>query len=116
SFADPGADQVLLGSQTAFPTPGRTSTTTMLFVTTPQFSGTFPTQPCTMFGITGTMNIGASVSVTVNDAITGCTTTIQGAFTFEPSDMTCHVTTTPPQASFTATTIHASNKVILNNT
>ncbi|HXO42035.1 MAG TPA: IPT/TIG domain-containing protein [Thermoanaerobaculia bacterium] len=117
SFADPGADQVLLGQQAAFPTPGRTSTTSTLFVTTPQFSGTFPTQPCIgVGGLTGTMNIGASVSVTVNDAVTSCTTTIQGAFTFEPNDTTCHVTPTPPQAAFTITTIHASNKVILNNT
>jgi hypothetical protein len=117
SFADPGADQVLLGQQTAFPTPGFTSTTSMLFVTTPQFSGTFPTQPCIgKCGLTGTMNIGASVSLTVNDAVTSCTTTIQGAFTFEPADMSCHVTTTPPQAAFTITTIKGSNKVILNNT
>lgn len=103
SFADPGADQVLLGQQAAFPTPGRTSTTTMLFVTTPQFTGTFPTQPCTASdGTQGTMNIGASVSVTINDAITSCTTTIQGAFTFEPNDTKCHSTTppTPPTASF----------------
>ncbi|HEY6321615.1 MAG TPA: IPT/TIG domain-containing protein [Thermoanaerobaculia bacterium] len=117
SFADPGADQVLLGQQAAFPTQGRTSTTTMLFVTTPQFTGTFPTQPCTgQCGLTGTMNIGASVSVTLNDAITSCTTTLQGAFTYEPADMSCHVTTTPPQAAFTATAVHASNEVILNNT
>jgi PKD repeat protein len=117
SFADPGADQVLLGQQTAFPTPGRTSTTSTLFVTTPQFTGTFPTQPCVgVGGLTGTMNIGASVSLTVNDAVTSCTTTLQGAFTYEPADTSCHVTTTPPQASFTVTTIHASNKVILNNT
>ncbi len=117
SFADPGADQVLLGQQTAFPTPGRTSTTSMLFVTTPQFTGTFPTQPCVgVGGLTGTMNVGASVSITVNDAVTSCTTTIQGAFTYEPNDVSCHVTTTPPQAAFTATPVHASNEVILNNT
>jgi PKD domain/IPT/TIG domain len=102
SFADPGADQVLLGQQAAFPTPGRTSTTSTLFVTTPQFTGTFPTQPCTVGGQPGTMNIGASVALTVNDAVTACTTTIQGVFTFEPNDAICHPTTppTPPTASF----------------
>jgi hypothetical protein len=108
SFADPGADQVLLGQQAAFPTPGRTSTTSTLFVTTPQFTGTFPTQPCTGTGGTqGTMNIGASVNVTINDAVTSCTTTIQGAFTYEPNDTTCHVTVVPPPAlvaGFTDTT------------
>jgi hypothetical protein len=104
AFADPGADQVLLGQQAAFPTPGRTSTTTMLFVTTPQFTGTFPTQPCTKNGTQGTMNIGASVSLTVNDAVTSCTTTIQGAFTYEPDNTMCN--TTPPTklaANFTET-------------
>jgi PKD repeat protein len=116
SFPDPGASQVLLGTQTAFPTPGRTSTTTTLFVTTPQFTGTFPTQACIgVGGLTGTMNIGASVSITINDAITSCNTTIMGAFTYEPNDTSCHVMTTPPQAAFTATPVHASNKVILNN-
>jgi hypothetical protein len=117
SFADPGGDQILLGQQAAFPASGCPSTTSMLFVTTPQFGGTFPTQPCIgKCGVTGTMNIGASVSLTVNDAVTSCTTTIQGAFTFEPDDVSCHVTTTPPQAAFTATPMKGNNTVILNNT
>ena len=96
SFADPGGDQVLLGQQAAFPASGCQSTTSTLFVTTPQFSGTFPTQPCTKGGTQGTMNIGASVSLTVNDAVTSCTATIQGAFTYEPDDTMCHTTVTPP--------------------
>jgi len=107
TFADPGADQVLLGQEAAFPASGFTSSTTMLFVTTPQFTGTFPTQPCMVGNNVGTMNIGASVSLTVNDAVTGCTVTVAGAFTFEPNDVMCHATITPPPAlvaSFTDTT------------
>jgi len=105
-FPDPGASQVLIGTQAAFPTAGRTSTTSTLFVTTPQFTGTFPTVPCTVGNNTGTMNVGQSESITINDAVTSCTTTITGAFTFEPNDTSCHVTITPPPklvAGFTFT-------------
>jgi hypothetical protein len=116
-FPDPGASQVLIGQQAAFPTPGRTSTTSTLFVTTPQFNGTFPTVPCTgVGGLTGQMNVGQTENITVNDAITSCTTLLTGAFTFEPNDTSCHVTPTPPTAAFTATPEHGNNTVILNNT
>jgi hypothetical protein len=120
SFPDPFRTQVLLGQQTAFPTPGTTPTTTTLFVTTPPFSGTFPTQPCTGFGAcggTGTQNIPQTVSVTLTDAITSCTTTAAGAFTYLPSDASCH--TTPPaapQAAFTVTVPSGSPKAFFNNT
>jgi PKD repeat protein len=99
-FIDPGQTQVQIGQQAAFATPGLTSTVNDLFVTTPPFSGTFPTQPCTSGGLTGTMNVGQVESVTVTDAITSCTTTLAGAFTFEPTDTSCQVTVAPPTASF----------------
>jgi hypothetical protein len=118
SFPDAGRTQVLLGTQAAFPTPGTTSTTTTLFVTTPPFTGTFPTQPCTVGTATGTQNIGQSVNVTVTDAITSCSTTVNGAFTFLPNDTTCHLPPPPPvvkpTASFTFTSVGL--KVAFNDT
>jgi PKD repeat protein len=118
SFPDAARTQVLLGQQAAFPTPGTTSTTSTLFVTTPTFTGTFPTQPCVgPGGVTGTQNIGQSVNVTVTDAITGCTTTLNGAFTFLPNDATCHVPPqTPPKASFTASTSKNNDVAIFTDT
>jgi hypothetical protein len=117
SFADPGAEQVTIGQEAAFPTPGRTSTTTMLFVTTPQFTGTFPQQPCVgVGGLSGTMNVGQSENITVTDAVTTCASTISGAFTYEPNDTMCHVTTTPLKASFTFTTNKANNTAIFQDT
>ena len=117
SFVDPGAEQVLIGQQAAFPTPGSTSTPTMLVVTTPPFTGTFPTQPCIgQGGLTGTMNVGQSESITVTDAVTTCTTTIAGAFTYEPNDVSCHVTPPAVTASFTATPSKTSNTVVFLDT
>lgn len=72
-------------------------------VTIPAFSGTFPTQACTVGGNTGTQNIPVAVDVKVTNVISTCTDTLAGVFQYLPGDTSCHVTLTPPVADFTAT-------------
>jgi hypothetical protein len=115
-FPDPGSTVVLLGTQAASQAPG--STTGMLEVITPPFNGTFPTQSCTVGSQTGTMNLPATVNVTVTDTVTTCTSTLTGAFTYIPTDQSCHLPPPPPavkpQASFTFTKVGL--KVAFNDT
>jgi|HubBroStandDraft_3_1064219.scaffolds.fasta_scaffold23030_1 hypothetical protein len=107
---------VTFGTATVF--PGAGSSSTQLIVTAPQFTGTFPTQPCTgAGGVTGTMNVPAAVDVKVTNTDTTCSVTATQAFTYIPSDQTCHVTPPPPPvASFTVSQAHGSFTVIFNNT
>jgi hypothetical protein len=95
------------------------STPTQLISTTPMFTGTYPTQACTSQGVQGTMNLPTSVSVEVINLISGCSVTVQDAFTFIPPDQSCHVVITPPGApvsSFTFTQQTGSDTVIFKDT
>jgi PKD domain/IPT/TIG domain len=115
-FPDPGSTVVLLGTQAASPVSG--STTDTLLVTTPPFTGTFPTQPCIgPGGVTGTMSVGQTVNVTVTDSVTTCTNTLTGAFTYLPNDTSCHAAPpTPPKASFTVSTAKGSLTALFTDT
>lgn len=66
---------------------------------TPAFTGTFATAPCTIPGpppVEGTTNIPFAASVQVINLDTGCEDTLEGAFTYLPSDVSCHASTTAP--------------------
>jgi hypothetical protein len=105
---------VLFGTQSATIT---SQSPTQLVVTAPTFTGTFPTQPCLLNGVTGTMNVATSVDVVVTNNDTTCSFTAKQAFTYVPSDQTCHAAPpTPPVASFTVSQSTGSFIVIFNNT
>jgi len=64
-------------------------TSTQIQVTTPAFTGTFPTEACTAAGnVPGTRRRPVSVGVTVTNLETGCTDTLPGSFVYQP-DTTC---------------------------
>ncbi|HVT18611.1 MAG TPA: IPT/TIG domain-containing protein [Thermoanaerobaculia bacterium] len=112
---DPNAVRVLFGTQAA---TINSATSSQLVVTTPQFTGTYPTQACTLGSSTGTQNLPASVNVTVTNLQTTCTDTVNNAFNFLPPDASCHIPPPPPTqkpvASFTFTAVHL--KVAFNDT
>ena len=111
----PGKDQVVFGTTSAAVNTG--STATDLWVTVPQFTGTFPTASCSAGGVTGVSNVPTSVDVSVTDAATGCTGSLTGGFTYIPNDTSCRVPPPPlPRASFTVTTAPASFTVIFSDT
>lgn len=64
-------------------------------VITPPFTGTFQTAPCTIGDVTGTRSVPFSASVEVVNLDTGCEDTLAGAFTYTPTDISCH----PPDAA-----------------
>jgi PKD repeat protein len=112
-------DRVLFGGAAGSVDAG-SSTPTQLAVTTPPFSGTFPTQPCFVGGVAGTMNIPIAVDVQVINVASGCSDTLPKGFTYIPADQSCHITPPPPppapKASFTSTTSTGSFTVIFNDT
>jgi len=115
TFPDPASTQVQFGQEAPSPAPG--STTRMLFVTAPPFTGIFPTEPCSLGGVAGTVNLQASVDVTVADAVTGCSITVTGAYSYLPADASCHVPPpSPPVASFTVSTSNANDVAIFTDT
>jgi hypothetical protein len=115
TFPDPASTQVQFGQEAPSPAPG--STTSMLFVTTPPFTGVFPTEPCSLGGVAGTVNLPASVDVTVADAVTGCSITVTGAYSYLPADTSCHVPPPPPPvAGFLVFTSHANDVAIFADT
>jgi hypothetical protein len=115
TFPDPASTQVQFDQQASSPAAG--STTSMLFVTTPPFTGIFPTEPCVLGGVAGTVNLPASVDVTVADAVTGCSITVTGAYSYLPADSACQVPPPPPPvASFLVFTSHANDVAIFNDT
>jgi PKD repeat protein len=90
-----GPDRVQFGDQAVTSTPGSTPGT--IVVSTPAFSGTFPTITCTAAGgVQGTMNVPTSVDVKVTNLATTCQDTLSKAFTYNPSDTSCQVAPTPP--------------------
>lgn len=66
---------------------------------TPPFTGTFDTVSC-MNG-TGTMPVARQVDIVVTYLNTGCSATLNGAFSYLPTDMSCTVPDNLPQPSFT---------------
>src|SRR5882724_3866536 len=116
SFPYASQTGVLIGPQAA--SPDGTSTTTTLHVPAPPFTGTFPTQPCSAGGETGTQEVPVSVDVTVTNPITGCSSTAPGALTYIPNDGRCQVPPPPPPpvAAFTASTPVGSNTATFTDT
>jgi PKD repeat protein len=116
NFPDPASTQVQFNQQASPPATG--STRSMLTVTTPPFSGIFPTGPCAEAGgPLGTINLPARVDVTVTDEVTGCSTTLNGAFSYLPADASCHLPPpTPPVAAFTVLTSNANDVAIFTDT
>jgi len=115
TFPDPASTQVQFGQETASPAPG--STTRVLVVTAPPFTGVFPTEPCAgPPGLTGTVMLPASVDVTVTDAVTGCSLTVTGAYSYLPADGSCHLSLPPPVASFAVFTSHANDVAMFTDT
>jgi PKD domain len=111
TFPDPASTQVRVGQEAVSPAPG--STTRLLFVTAPPFTGAFPTEPCA--GPGSTLNLPASVDVTVADAVTGCSITVTGAYSYLPADGNCHVPP-PPAVGFTVSTSNANDVAIFTDT
>jgi hypothetical protein len=109
----PGNDQVQIGTGSATVTGG---TSTTLQINAPPFSGTFPTTSCTgAGGVTGTMNLPAPENLVITDAVTSCTTTLNGALIYEPANNGCTVTTTAPVASFSDVVETGGNTVIFSD-
>lgn len=90
-FDDPV--RVLFGGNQATVT---SVTPTQVRVTSPPFTGDFPTEACTTGdGAPGTRQRPVSVSVTVTNLETTCADTVPGAFTYLPPT-TCVPTAPPP--------------------
>jgi hypothetical protein len=69
------------------------TTATSIGVRTPPFTGTFDTQSCTTGDdMAGTQQVAASVNVTVINLETGCSDTLPGGFTYNPSIPGCVAT------------------------
>lgn len=69
---------------------------TQVRVTTPAFTGEFPTEACTASGgVPGTRRVPVSVAVSLTNLDTGCVDTVPGAFVYQP-DTTCVPNEAPP--------------------
>ncbi len=69
---------------------------------TPPFTGTFPTQPCTIGADPGVMMVPAVVPIIVTNLNTGCAETLNNAFSYTPANSSCVVAPPArPVASFT---------------
>jgi hypothetical protein len=106
---DPPFNQVIFGTSAGSLNVGASSTTTLI-VTSPPFTGLLLSEPCPLpGGANGTKFIPTAVDIIVNDALTGCTSTLKGGFTYLPSDTSCRGTPPPPvvkpMASFTFTSV-----------
>ena len=113
-FLNPQSTQVQFGPEAPLPATGWTAST--LLVTTPPFTGTFQTQPCTTgSGLPGVRDLPTSVDVTVTDTITGCASTVNGAFTYLPANSSCRVSA-PPIAAFIFFTSSGSELAIFTDT
>lgn len=77
-------------------------TTCTLTATVPAFTGSFDTAACTSSGETGTQDQPKKVDVEVLYQSTTCNITRSQAFTYDPPDDSCVVTTTAPTANFTS--------------
>jgi hypothetical protein len=90
----PAPIRVLVNSQ---PATLVSATSDKLRITTPEFTGTFPTRPCTTGGgETGTETLPAPVPVTVTNLNTGCSDTIANGFSYVPANPGVCVVPPPP--------------------
>jgi hypothetical protein len=82
--------------------PSVSGSTSQLNVTTPPFTGSFPTIPCddNGDGTQGTRFQARAVDVVVTDQSTGCADTLLSAFSYNPSDTSCRSDLGPPVANF----------------
>jgi hypothetical protein len=112
---DPGFMQVLFGTSAA---TIDSASVTQMTVTNPPFNGAFGSTPCVLpGGVAGFRLIPTSVDVVVNDALTTCSSTLTGGFTYNPLNNMCEPTTTgPPAASFTSTVEPGGFTVIFHDT
>ncbi|HEV7668037.1 MAG TPA: IPT/TIG domain-containing protein [Thermoanaerobaculia bacterium] len=97
--------KVTVGGQIA-PVVGGSAASDLVRVTTPPFTGTFPTGPCTVGTQTGTHKLPARVDVVVQNLSTGCTDTIVNGFSYlpDPGENPCVVPPPAvPVASFSVT-------------
>jgi hypothetical protein len=100
-------DRVLFGGA-AGSVDAAASSSTQLAVTTPPFTGTFPTQACTVGGKPGTQQLPVAVDVEVINVASGCTDTLPKGFTYNPPGGCVPTPPAPPQAAFTVTVPHGS--------
>jgi PKD domain/IPT/TIG domain len=112
---DPGFMQVLFGTSAA---TIDSSSITVMTVTNPPFNGSFGSTPCVLpGGVAGMRLVPTSVDVVVNDALTGCSSTLTGGFTYNPLNNACEPTIFgPPAASFTSTVETGGFTVIFHDT
>lgn len=82
--------------------PSVSGSTGALTVTTPPFTGSFPTIPCddNGDGTQGTRFQPKAVDVEVTDQSTGCADTLLSAFSYVPADTSCRSDLGPPVANF----------------
>jgi hypothetical protein len=90
--------RVVIGGQAA---SVLSSNANQVVVSTPRFTGTFPTQPCddNGDGTQGQRNLPTSVDVQITNLETTCTDTFTRAFTYNPADTTCRNDNGTPPAS-----------------
>ncbi|HEV7670324.1 MAG TPA: IPT/TIG domain-containing protein [Thermoanaerobaculia bacterium] len=93
----------------AVATVGNVSSTSVS-ATTPAFTGTFDTEPCTdSHGMQGKRNKPKLVDVAVTNTSTGCADTFPMSYTYQPSDTSCVVPPpVKPTADFTFQTFGAN--------
>jgi hypothetical protein len=85
--------RVLFGGNQA---PLQSTSATQVRVTTPAFTGAFPTEACTTTGgVPGTRQRAVSVEVSLTNLNTGCVDTVPGGFIYEPPS-TCVPNEAPP--------------------
>jgi hypothetical protein len=105
-------DRVLFGDTAAIVTGNPTAGT--IVVTAPPYDQTFPTTACTSGTSTGTMETSVAVDVVVTDPQTTCTDTLAKAFTYIPTDQSCHITPpTPPAAPVASFTFVTNNLTVI---
>jgi large repetitive protein len=82
-----------------------TTTSSSISVTVPPFTGTFPSQACTVGSAAGTQLVPVSVDVQVINLTTGCGNdrTFTRGYTYNPPSTACVVTAEAPVSSFTFT-------------
>jgi hypothetical protein len=107
--APPGLNRFVIGGLSAFPsgaTDGPNGTT--VFTVTSPTNLTFPTQACTVLGVTGVQKTGLAVDVVYTNVDTGCTdTSVKGLFV-NPTDTSC-VLPPPPEVTQTAPAAGCAN-------
>lgn len=102
SNALPGASRITLGDRAIFPsnvTFDETTRTAVFTVAVPT-NFTFPTEACTVDGVTGTRRVPITIDVGYTNVGTGCEDVAADSLTVEPVDATCAVPP-PPNANIT---------------